>query len=224
MPNVLTSPVMTIASGMPSRYCREGAQCALNWAGSGSPAQALDPASIPLRGPAGSAISDDRRWALLAWRRNRSAVLVVEHCERRARPLLDESDDDDDPLCRNRAGSHRVAESHRVGWLRTRPVDPDVTGLAGRRSGRPCRVEANRPQPGVDAHVRRCGGSSHGPSLGAMPVGRAGPQRVTARAFPCPIGPMCRPIKRQNEMAKSTARTMTPRTKMMVATTIPSAT
>jgi len=138
---------------------------ALNWAGSSSPAQVLDLASIPLGRPAGPAVPNHGRWVLLAWRCNRSAVLVVEHCERCARPFFDESDDCDDALGRDGAGPHGVAEPHRVGWLRTRAIDPDVTGLAGRGRGGPRRVEANRPEPGIDTHVRRGWGSGHGPSL-----------------------------------------------------------
>ena len=143
---------------------------ALNWACSGSPAQVLDLASIPLGRPAGAAISDDRRWVLLVWRCNRSAVLVVEHCERCARPLFDESDDHDDALGRDGAGPHSVAEPHRVGWLRARAIDPDVTGLAGRGRGGPRRVEANRPEPGIDTHVRRGDWSGHGSRLEAIAV------------------------------------------------------
>lgn len=193
------------------------------WLVSLTPAQALDSASVALRGPARTAVADHQRRTLLAGRCNRRSVLIVEHGERCARPLLDESDDDDDALSGNGAGPNGVAESHRVGWLRTRAVDPDVPGLAGCCGSGPRWVEANRPEPGIDTHARRCGGSGHGPSLGAGHVGRAGDRRVVSRDFPCINRLPERRIDGQNARAKSTASTMSPRTKMMAAATMPTA-
>ena len=145
-------------------------------------AQAVNLAAIPLRRPAGAAISNDVRRSL-DFRRGRRSEILEEHggfCRaaapgrERCHPV--------DLLEAVQAHAHDVAHADRLGGLRGGVVDAHVAGLHCRRGLAARLREAHRPDPRINSNrhapsilrgrLRR--GRSRAPSLLEIPITRIG--------------------------------------------------
>ena len=118
-----------------------------------APAEAIDATPVPLRRPAGAAVTHaerDFRWPL---RRRWRVIDEALDGKRRPDPLHDDARDFDDAIALRQASLDQVADGDRRRRFGRLAVDRDMSGSTGIGGVGAGLGQAHRPQPLIDARA-----------------------------------------------------------------------
>ena len=111
--------------------------------------QSISLSPFALGRPARSSLANDRLLSFFTWWRWWRSIVILQHSERSAGALGDETRNHHDSLATTRERAHGIASPHEVCGLDADSVHLEVTGAAGRRCGRACWEQAHRPRPRI---------------------------------------------------------------------------